>query len=285
MKKNYIISILFACMLCACSASPPHVLSGLEVHFIDVGEGDSILIRDATSAILIDAGSDTVSEDVIFYLHSLGIKTLDIAVGTHPHEDHIGSLDEIIYEFSPETIIMPKISSDTDAFEKVLNAAQAQHKKIKEAQTGMRIEAGAITLTFLSPPRDADFEEINDWSAVIKMEFAEKTFLFCGDAERPAEKRMLENGSLTKCDVLKIGHHGSETSTSADFLKAVSPTYAVISVGAENSYAFPSETVLERLQKANITVMRTDLSGNIICAVSPDGKLAFQCEKGDQNAA
>lgn len=285
MKKSCIISILFACLLCACSASPPHVLSGLEVHFIDVGEGDSILIRDAASAILIDAGSDTGSEEVVSYLHSLGIKTLTIAVGTHPHEDHIGSLDEIIEQFSPETIAMPKISSDTDAFEEVLNAVEAQNKKIKTAQTGLCLKAGAIMLTFLSPPRDADFEEINDWSAVIKMEFAGKTFLFCGDAERPAEKRMLEDGFLTKCDVLKVGHHGSQTSTSEEFLEAVSPKYAVISVGAENKYAFPSETVLKSLQKAGITVMRTDLSGNIICTISTDGKLTFKYEKGDQNAA
>jgi len=291
LKKIAAVSVLFLILLCSCASGPEPVpafsvtAGGLEVHFIDVGQGDCILLKNADSSVLIDAGSDEESDKVLSYLRSAGIATLTVAVGTHPHEDHIGSLDEVIDAFSPETVVMPKVSANTKAFENVLDAVSAQNKKIKAAKTGLVLEVGELSLSFLSPPQDSGFDNLNDYSAVISVTYAGKTFLFCGDAERPAEERMLEGGQNVKCDVLKVGHHGSSTSTTGEFLKAAAPQYAVISVGAKNSFGHPAKAVLRRLSDAGAEVYRTDRNGDIVFTVSPEGRLEVRLKKGEQNAA
>ena len=282
---------MFSFLLCACRSLPvsspaAEIPAGnVEVHFIDVGQGDCILLKSADSAVLIDAGVDEGKKKVISYLHSQGITKLDVAVGTHPHDDHIGALDDVIREFSPETIVMPKVSANTKAFEDILNIVAAQNKKIKPAKAGLKLTVGGMDLNFLSPQEDSNYSELNNYSAVIRMEYAGRSFLLCGDAERPAEDQMLKNGLITECDVIKIGHHGSDTSTSEEFLKAVSPEYAVVSVGANNIFGHPSKTVLKRLAAAEVSILRTDLDGTVVFTVDAKGKLAFRTERGKKNAA
>ncbi|MDP4109023.1 MAG: MBL fold metallo-hydrolase [Bacillota bacterium] len=286
MKRKYIALILPVFLLLASCRSAPasKTVSGVEVHFIDVGQGDCILIRSGTDAVLIDAGKDEEKENVISYLSSLGIKKLSAVIGTHPHDDHIGSLDEAIKEFRPGTVIMPRVSINSKAFENVLTAVSTQGKKIKAAKTGLVFNAGDISLRFLSPPPNADFYDLNDMSAVIRMEYAGRSFLFCGDAGCDAEEAMLSVGLLDDCDVLKVGHHGSTTATSAAFLKAVSPEFAVISVGAGNEFSLPSKSVVKRICGAGIKIYRTDLNGSIVCTVTQEGDLSFECEKAKKAA-
>jgi len=236
----------------------------LKVHFIDVGQADSILIQEANgNNMLIDAGNNSDSDFVVNYIKEQGIDSLDYIIGTHPHEDHIGGLYAVINTFNVGKIIMPKVSNNTKTFEDVLMAVKNKNLKVTSPVSGQTYELGNATFKILGPNCDV-YDSLNNYSIVIYLEFGETSFVFTGDAETESENEMIKNDYDLKADVLKAGHHGSTTSSSAAFIKAIAPKYSVISVGKDNSYGHPDSIILNRLKTMNVKVLRTDESGTIV---------------------
>ncbi|HHV12774.1 MAG TPA: MBL fold metallo-hydrolase [Clostridiales bacterium] len=234
----------------------------IEVHFIDVGQGDSILIETKDSAMLIDAGENDKGIDVVNYLQLQNIQKLDYLVGTHPHSDHIGGLDDVLNSFPVDKVLLPDVANNTATFEEVLDTLDKKNLKITKTEVGDQYSFGDATFTILSPA--SPYDDMNDNSLVIKLNFGKNSFLFTGDAEKPAEIDMLAGAFDLSADVLKIGHHGSESSTSRDFLAAVNPTYAVICVGTNNDYGHPKEETLRRIKEQGVKLYRTDMQGTIV---------------------
>lgn len=258
----------------------PKVAEGkLTVHFIDAGQGDAILVETpAGETLLIDAGGNDDEELVCAYLQSQQIKSIQVLVGTHPHEDHIGAMDKVIYSFPVEQLYLPKITHNTQTFENLLLAVKNRGLKIKTARAGVSLPLTGVECTILSPD-DQVYEEINDYSAVISLRYGEQCFLFCGDAGEAAESAMLASGQDLQADVIKVAHHGSSSSTSARFLKTVSPGCAVICCGFDNPYGHPHQETLYRLLKAGISILRTDQLGTITMSTDGSGQLEISTER------
>ncbi|MGI6119228.1 MAG: ComEC/Rec2 family competence protein [Desulfosporosinus sp.] len=269
----YLVFItLFAVSCTSSSSNPaPTVVNGtLQVHYIDVGQADSILIKapDGT-AVLIDAGNNPDGPDVVNYLKSQKVKELAAVIATHPHEDHIGGLDTVIKSFPVKAVYMPNASTTTKTFEEFISAVKASGAKRIEAKAGISLDVPGLTGQFLAP-KGSRYEDLNNYSAVLRLTFGKITFLFTGDAEDISENEMLSSGQDLRANVLKVGHHGSSTSTTSSYLKAVSPQYAIISVGLDNNYGHPAATVLSRLSGAGVQVFRTDKDSTIVATC--DGK-------------
>ena len=239
----------------------------IKVHYIDVGEGDSIFIElpnDMT--MLIDAGESNVSSYIAEYIRDLGYLKIDYLIGTHPHADHIGGMSYIINNFVIGKIYMPKAISTSKTYENLLNTIVDNNLKVTTAKVGVSIlNIDNLRVDIIAPNSD-NYSDLNNYSAVIKIVYKNKSFLFMGDAERVSEDEIKTDVSV---DVIKVGHHGSDTSSSASFVKKVNAKYAIISVGADNEYNHPSEDVVSRFQSSGAKVYRTDLNGNII--VTSDG--------------
>ena len=241
----------------------------LKVHFIDVGQGDAILVQTPDGQnMLVDAGENSYGEAVIDYLVFQGVKQLDIVVGTHPHADHIGGLDTVINYFPVKKIYLPKAINNTKSFRDVLAAVKDKGLKVTTAKAGVDLPLEGGGARFVAPVDDT-YESLNNYSAVIKLDYGSQSFLLTGDAEAESEAQMLSSGAALKSTVLKAGHHGSRTSTSAEFLRAAAPQYAVIMLGKDNPYNYPHSRTLEKLNKAGIKIYRTDQNGTII--FSTDG--------------
>ncbi|TCT11629.1 beta-lactamase superfamily II metal-dependent hydrolase [Natranaerovirga pectinivora] len=265
--------IMFIMVLTGCNG---HINNGinaagdLKIHFIDVGQGDAILIQQENYNMLIDAGDNKYGERVVTYLKSQGISKLDYVLGTHPHADHIGGLDDVINEFEIEKVLLPRVSHNTKTFEDVLIAIDNKNLQITPPNVGDNYILGDAKWTILAPINDK-YSNLNDYSIVIRLEYGNKAFLFVGDAEEISEREMIElHGSDLKADVLKISHHGSSSSTTKEFLTAVNPTYGIIQVGEDNKYGHPHKEVMERLKTFDVYLYRTDLHGTII--LTSDGK-------------
>lgn len=245
----------------------------LRVSFIDVGQGDSEFIELPNGeTMLIDAGTNETGTDVVNYIESLGYSSIDYVVGTHPHEDHIGGLDDVINSFEIGSVYMPKVTADTKTFEDVLDAVAEKGLSINTAKAGVSIVDGEdLSVKMLAPVLD-EYDNTNDYSAVIKVVYGDTSFLFTGDAEEYAES--LITGDVDS-DVLKVGHHGSSTSTGEAFLERVSPSYAVISCGFDNSYGHPHIETMEKLGSLGIPVFRTDEMGTIV-ATSDGSEISFR---------
>ncbi len=260
------------------------VLSGdsqVEVHFIDVGQGDSILIRCEGYDILIDAGENDQGSVVNAYLDKAGVEDLDLVIGTHPHSDHIGGMDTVLAEHDAAQIILPTIPDSqtptTRTYEDVLDAIDAQGLSITEPTPGDVYSFGEGKLEILGPVTDS-YDNLNDFSVVCRLDYGEISFLFTGDMESDAEADLMASGAYLDADILKVGHHGSSTSTSQSFLDAVSPEGCVIEVGEGNSYNHPHKEVMDRLEAEGCTIYRTDQNGSVI--IGTDGtNWAVQTEK------
>ncbi len=249
----------------------------MEVHFIDVGQGDAALIRiPGNKFILIDGGQPKYGPYIVNYMKQLGVKELSYLIITHPHIDHIGGLEDVVLSFPINEIYMPRVIHSTKTFESLLESIRSKGMKIKQAKSGVKLILGEdVEGIFLAPEHGKTYENLNDYSAVLKITYDGKSILFTGDAEEISEKEMLNNQRDVKADVLKIGHHGSSTSTTEDFLEAVSPEYAVISSGKGNDYGHPHKETLERLDNKGVTILRTDINGTIILKIA-GGKIQFQ---------
>ncbi len=230
----------------------------LLIDYIDVGQADSILIRNQDKVMLIDAGTNEAGETVVNYLENLGITKIDYLIGTHPHEDHIGGLDDVINKFDIGQIYMPKIETTTKTFEDVLEAIENKNLTVTAPNKGDEIVLGQATGEFMTEPI-LDKDNLNVSSLVFRLEFGNNSFLFMGDAEEENEKTI----SWPKTDVLKVGHHGSSTSSSEEFLKQVQPQYAIIMVGEDNSYGLPTQETIDKLNTIGSTIYRTDENGTI----------------------
>lgn len=242
--------------------------SELTIHFLDVGQADCILIELPNSQImLIDGGSRSSRDAVLNYFRNLNIDSIDYLVITHPHEDHIGGLPDIIDSHYVGRIYMPRASHNTQIFERLLTAIQDNGLSINTARAGVNILSEQGLRIDIVAPVGETYRDLNDYSAVVRLTFNNVSFLFAGDAEAVSENEITEN---IQADVLKVSHHGSRTSTSESFLDKVSPSYAVISVGHNNTYGHPSEDVMTRLLDAGISVYRTDELGTIVITTDGD---------------
>ncbi len=252
----------------------------VSVHFIDVGQGDSILIKSGGENILIDAGEAEYGDTVVAYLKSENVDKLDYVIATHPHSDHIGGLAEVISGFDVENVIAPKVSSDMTpssvVYKNFLTAVKEKGLTITTAKPGNKYTIGECELLITGPCDD--YDDLNNYSVVTKLTHKNNTFLFTGDAEKKSENDMLDKGFDFDADVLKLGHHGSSTSSGKKFLKAVTPEYAVIMCGVGNSYNHPSESVVEAVYEMTDEIYRTDMQGTII-ALSDGNNIEF-IEKG-----
>jgi competence protein ComEC len=253
----------------------------LRVHFIDVGDADCILIQQDDKSMLIDAGNN-LDEDVIKqYLNNIGVRKLDIVLGTHVDEDHIGSMDTVISSFEIDKIYMSGSNIKTKYGEDVMKAANKKGLQIAVPVSGDTFKLGEAYCTILAPIFNG-YEKENNYSIVMKLKYGKTTFLFTGDAEALSEKEMIRRGIDLSANVLKLGHHGSIRSTSDEFLDRVNPQYAVISVGRNNHYRHPHKRTMEKLRKKGIKVYRTDESGNIM-AVSDGETITFDKKPGSYN--
>lgn len=254
-----------------------------QVYFIDVGQGDSELIRlkDSGIDILIDAGTRSTKQELADYLKELGVDDIDILIGTHPHEDHIGGMAKIIEEFPIGTLYLPETSEEmtptTKTYESLLDAVEKMDVTMRTASAGdVLLEEGNTSFKVLSPSH-TDYDNLNDYSIVTRLKVGNTAFLFQGDAETPVEEEILDSGADVSCDVIKLGHHGSSTSSSRAYLEAANPSAAVISCGVGNEYGHPHRETMDLLEKLSITPYRTDTQKTLLAET--DGKtIVWQTE-------
>lgn len=254
-----------------------------QIHFIDVDQADAILITQGNNAMLVDAGENATKDEVKNYLTSQGITKLDYIVETHPHSDHIGAMYYIVDNFEVGKALMSGKTHTTQVYEKLLKSIKAKNVEKIVPKLKDEFTLGDATFEIVGPTYESDYgSELNNYSRVIKFKFGNNTFLLTGDAEEKSEQDMLASGIDLKCDLIKIGHHGSTSSTTEEFLNAVNPKYAVISVGKDNKHNLPDGRVMNMLKNYNIPVYRTDESGTII--VTSDGnKITLNKQPGTYN--
>jgi len=262
----------------ATADAAPIAANEIRVHYIDVGQGDAVLIQSARNAVLIDGGDAKAQQTLLDYLRSAGVTDIDYVIATHPHADHISGLPKVIRQFGVKGVIMPDVVHTSGMFEKLLAAIEKKGLRITTPKVGDAFAAGIIKFTVLAPTRK--FKDLNNMSIVVRMVHGETAFLFTGDAEGKSEREMLKNRQTLRADVLKVGHHGSRTSTTNDFLDAVKPSVAVISCAGGNSYDHPHKETMEKLRKPerNIAIFQTDKDGTVI--ITTDGrKITLLTEK------
>ena len=241
------------------------------VYFFDVGQSDSILIMAPAGNVLVDAGDNDCEDDLEKYLDDLGITTLHCVIATHPHEDHIGSMDMILDEFTVNNLIMPNAEVDTDTFTatgdytRMMEGAQKQGTTVTYAKGGETFSFGELQFEFLAP-NATDYTDLNDWSLVTKVTYGSTSMILTGDAEEHSEEQILERytSSQLDCDILKSGHHGSSSSSSEAFLDAIDAEIVIISCGTGNKYGHPNQPTLDKYAERGMTVHRTDLEGTIV---------------------
>ena len=236
----------------------------IKIHYIDVGQGDSILIQVNNMNLLIDAGPSSSIDKLTTYLNKQNISKLDYVIATHPHEDHIGGMTAIIKKYNIGQFYAPKIISNTRAFETMVNALKSKNLKINIAKEGVTINLGKNTECIILAPNNEGYDSINNYSAVVKVTYGNSKFLFQGDAEKLSESEILSKNLDVTCDILKVGHHGSTSSSSTAYLDKASPKIAIISCGKNNDYGHPHKATIAALIKRNIQIYRTDIDGNIV---------------------
>jgi competence protein ComEC len=268
--KRYLITLALAlilalaagCGLFGGQTPPASPEARLTVTFLDTGQADCTLVQDHGKTLLIDAGGNDGARKLVSTLRQKGVKKIDVLVGTHPHEDHIGGLDTVIKNFDIGTLYLPDVTATTATFEAVLAAISSKNLKISVPRPGDSFRLDQAAGTFLAP-NNGSYEEINNYSIVIRLQLGNNSFLLTADAQSESEQGMLTQGFNLKSDVLKVGHHGSFSSTSRGFIWAVSPRYAVIFVGKDNDYNHPHPETVQRLTAAGVRILRTDLNGEI----------------------
>lgn len=246
-------------------ASAPTDLSGsMQVHFIDVGQADCILICTDEKTMLVDAGNNDDADTILSYLGEQGVTRLDYVIGTHPHEDHIGSLDKVIAALDIGEVFLPDKMATTKTFEDVLTAIDEKGLTFTVPKVGDTYSLGEGSFTILAPGERDYGDEMNNWSIGIKVEFGATSFVMCGDAELLAESDIVATGLDLKATVFKAGHHGSATSNSNAMLDAVQPEFMVISCGKDNKYGHPHQETMDKLKERNIAFFRTDEQGTVV---------------------
>ncbi len=288
MKKRVLCLLLILLLLCGCqsskpgstdtTAAPDNVISYtgpsiLTVHFIDVGQADSILLECNGQFALVDAGYPDSSDIVMEYMEKVGAESLELMVATHPHGDHMGGLAYILQEYPVEELWCSEIPYTNEMINYFLKNVAAAELQLKKPKPGHSMQLGGATISVIGPVR-TNYEDINDISLVLMVELGDTRFLLTGDMELAAETDLLDSGADVKADVLKVGHHGSYSSTGYRLLREVAPTYAVISCGRNNEYGHPHEEPMSRLMDAEVTIFRTDKHYDVV-AVSDGTNIFF----------
>lgn len=287
-RFSVFLSLLFSLLLlCSCSVNinlnsdDTEKLSQkdtLNVHFLDVGQGDSIFIElPDEKTMLIDAGENYHGEGIINYIDDCGYSKIDYLVATHPHADHIGSMGYIVRNMDIGSVYMPKAAANTKTYENLLESISDKGLKITSAKAGLTIAEESDYIINVVAPVTIDESNLNNSSAVIKLTYKNNSFLFTGDAEKKELETITDDISA---DVLKVGHHGSNTSTTEEFLYEVRPTYAVISVGEGNEYGHPHKETLRLLEEFNCELYRTDIDKTVV--FSSDGN-TISVKSGEQS--
>lgn len=237
-------------------------MDGLYVHYIDVGQGDSELVCCGGEYMLIDAGEPSTSAAVVDYLNDRGIDRLEYIVCSHAHADHCGGLDAVVENFEVGTVFTSPYAGSSPSYEIFLEAVENKGLELTVPTIGESFKLGEAEFEFTGPLEE--YDNLNDDSLVMRLEYGDTSFLFTGDMTSKAERDLVEDGADLKCDVLKVGHHGSSGSSSYRFLYEVQPKIAVISCETGNSYGHPHEEALSRLSDAGVTIYRTDLESSIV---------------------
>ena len=241
----------------------------IKIHIINVGQGDAILVQVNNKNLLIDSGSKSEKKKLTNYLNSIYIPQFDYIIATHPHEDHIGNMSYIINKYKVLNFYSPKVESSTTSFESMAESLARKNIKVKVLKSNNNsIDLGDNTIIEFFSPNLESYDNLNNYSPIIKISYGNNSFLFTGDAEKDIEEEVINKSFNLKSDVLKIGHHGSSTSTSKNFLDKINPKITVISVGNDNSYGHPTKETLEKIK--DTTIYRTDINGSII--ITSNGK-------------
>ena len=262
--------------LCACGFASRTPADGLAVYFLDVGQADSALVVCDGAAMLIDGGNVADAQYVVSALAQRGVTALQTVVATHCDEDHCGGLAGVLAKYPAERVLCSVTEYDTKAFSDFVKYADAQGRSVEQPQPGERWALGGAAVTVLGPLRD--YEDNNESSVVLRIDYGETSFLFTGDIGLEAEDELVESGADLSATVLKVAHHGSRGSSGYVFLRAAAPQYGVISVGTDNSYGHPTEQALSRLRDADVQLYRTDLQGTVT-AVSDGKTVTFTTER------
>ncbi len=281
MKRILALLSISAILLTGCSFladMQPASISDFEIHYIDVGQADSALVICEGEAMLIDGGNVADSSLLVSYLEELGISHLDYMICTHAHEDHVGGLSGPLNTCTVDFVMAPVTEYDSKAFGSFKKYTEAQGLEIYVPSADESFSLGSSTVDILAPRKE--YDDANNTSIVLKVTYENTSFLFTGDAERESEQDMIDAGCDLSANVLKVGHHGSDSSTSYVFLREVLPEYGIISVGEGNSYGHPTEDTLSRLRDADVKVYRTDMQGTVVC-ISDGTHIAFRVEKNE----
>lgn len=272
-KRHFKHLIIFALLLLLCFFSSlltkklnsykvnPNLMY---VHYINVDQGDAILIQVNNKNLLIDSGPKNHKKQLVKFLTDLNISKLDYVIATHPHEDHIGNMNTVLNSYKVQSFYAPKVYSYTKSFEQMIDSLKSNNLKINPIKRGCNtINLGFQTNVEVFSPINDTYDNENNYSPIIKISFGNNSFLFTGDAEKEIEDKLILLNDDLKADILKVSHHGSSSSTSDAFLNRVSPKYAVISVGKNNIYDHPNDTIISKLNTYKINILRTDIQNNI----------------------
>ncbi|MGM0409303.1 MAG: MBL fold metallo-hydrolase [Bacillota bacterium] len=245
--------------------------SQLTTHFIDVDQGDATLIELPNQEImLIDGGKKSQENNLINYLDKFDIEKIDYLIGTHPHADHIGGLASVINNYKIGNIYLPEVMHTSKTYENLLLTIKDKGKKIKRASSDLKIIDNDNLKIEIFSPQEKEYSNLNNYSIVLKIDFEQSSFLFTGDIEKEVERELINSDYDLNSDLFKVSHHGSDSSSSYEFIEKISPKFAVISVGKDNSYGHPSSEVINSLQSIGAQVYRTDNEGTIVA--TSDGK-------------
>jgi len=280
-KFKCLLIIIFGLLISGCeldnlSTSINSVIDSskdnLVIHYIDVGQGDATFIElPNNETMLIDAGEKEYEDKVLDYINDLKYDSIDYVIGTHPHSDHIGGLKNIIDNFSVGKVYLPKASNNSKTYTNLLKSIKNKGLVVNSAKSGNNIIDSDNLRVEILAPNNSDYSSLNDYSVVLRIVYEDRSFLFMGDAEVLSEEEILDNKYDVRSDVIKVGHHGSNTSSSSTFLNKVRPSYAIISVGVDNSYYHPHPSILKRYEKLGSKIYRTDLEGDIILTSDGNG--------------
>jgi competence protein ComEC len=249
---------------------PAQPTDGIQVHFINIGQGDSILIlAPGHIAVLIDGGYGGMG--TVEYLQALGVERVTLMVATHPHADHIGGLVDVLHAIPVDEVVTNGRSYTTQVYEQFLDAIAASKARYREVHLGDTLSAGDMTFQVLNPESGESYSDVNDSSIVLRLVHGPTSFLFTGDAESVAERHMLASNQTLQATILKVGHHGSHTSSTPEFLEAVQPEVAIYSAGVNNPYGHPHQSTLDALARVHATVYGTDVNGTVVVTAEDSG--------------